>query len=72
MEAVGIRLNKRKPKIYYKPKKSGGLKINSMVQMTKCDEKLVASILGEYSEFKIYQIYFSIHGDNRNANFQVL
>lgn len=49
LEAVGIRLNKQKPNIYYKPKKAGGLKINSMVQLTKIDEKLVASILAEYS-----------------------
>lgn len=49
LEAVGIRLNKERPNIYYKPKKAGGLKINSMVQLTKIDEKLVASILAEYS-----------------------
>lgn len=51
LEAVGIRLNKQKPKIYYKPKKAGGLKINSMVQLTRIDEKLVASILAEYKIF---------------------
>jgi ribosome-interacting GTPase 1 len=50
LETVGIRLNKRKPKIYYKPKKGGGLAINSMVPLTKIDEKLVSSILAEYSK----------------------
>lgn len=51
LEAVGIRLNKQKPKIYYKPRKTGGLAINSMVPLTKIDEKLVHSILAEYSTF---------------------
>lgn len=49
LEAVGIRLNKRKPKIYFKQRKTGGLAINSMVPLTKIDEKLVHSILAEYS-----------------------
>ncbi len=53
LEAVGIRLNKRKPKIYYKQKKTGGLHINSMVKLTKIDEKLVHSILNEYSKYNI-------------------
>jgi ribosome-interacting GTPase 1 len=51
LEAVGIRLNRRKPNIYYKQKKTGGLAINSMVPLTKINEKLVAHILAEYSEF---------------------
>jgi ribosome-interacting GTPase 1 len=49
LEAVGIRLNKQKPKIYFKPRKTGGLAITSMVPLTKIDEKLVHSILAEYS-----------------------
>ena len=49
LEAVGIRLNKKKPNIYYKPRKTGGLAITSMVPLTKIDEKLVHSILAEYS-----------------------
>ena len=52
LEAVGIRLNKRKPGIYYKQRKTGGLTINSMVALTKINEKLVHSILAEYSEYK--------------------
>lgn len=51
LEAVGIRLNRRKPAIYWKRKKTGGLTINSMCTMTKCTEKLVASILSEYKIF---------------------
>ena len=52
LEAVGIRLNKKKPKIYFKQRKSGGLTVNSMVQLTRIDEKLVHSILAEYSKKK--------------------
>lgn len=51
LEAVGIRLNKRKPNIYFKQKKTGGLSINSMIPLTKIDEKLVHSILAEYKIF---------------------
>ena len=50
LEAVGIRLNKRVPNIYYKPKKAGGLTITATVPLTKIDEKLVHSILAEYSK----------------------
>jgi hypothetical protein len=50
LEAVGIRLNKSKPKIYFKPRKSGGLHVNSMVPLTKLDDKLIHSILNEYSK----------------------
>jgi len=51
LEAVGIRLNKQKPKIYFKTRKSGGLAFNSTVPLTKMDEKLVHSILAEYKIF---------------------
>lgn len=57
LEAVGIRLNKKKPKIYYKQRKTGGLTINSMVPLTKMDEKLAQSILSEYSNQKINIIF---------------
>jgi len=57
LEAVGIRLNKKKPNIYYKPKKAGGLTITATVPLTKIDEKLVHSILAEYS--KIASDHFS-------------
>jgi ribosome-interacting GTPase 1 len=50
LEAVGIRLNKRKPNIYFKPRKTGGIAVNSMIPLTKIDEKLVHSILAEYSK----------------------
>jgi ribosome-interacting GTPase 1 len=49
LEAVGIRLNKRPPDIYFKIKKGGGLSINSMLTLTKISERMVQLILHEYS-----------------------
>jgi ribosome-interacting GTPase 1 len=49
LEAVGIRLNQKKPNIYWKRKKTGGLTINSMVKLTKMTERLAAAILSDYS-----------------------
>lgn len=51
LETVGIRLNKSKPNVYFKPKKSGGLAITPVVTLTKIDEKLIHSILAEYKIF---------------------
>uniref|UniRef100_A0A2P2HZ99 Developmentally-regulated GTP-binding protein 2 n=1 Tax=Hirondellea gigas TaxID=1518452 RepID=A0A2P2HZ99_9CRUS len=51
LESVGIRLNKRKPGIYFKQKKAGGLKFNATCQLTKLDEKMVQMILHEYKMF---------------------
>ncbi|KAJ8251829.1 hypothetical protein GJAV_G00225870 [Gymnothorax javanicus] len=51
LESVGIRLNRSKPNIYFKPKKGGGLSYNSTVPLTHCSEKLVQLILHEYKLF---------------------
>uniref|UniRef100_A0A8D3E2N0 Developmentally regulated GTP binding protein 2 n=1 Tax=Scophthalmus maximus TaxID=52904 RepID=A0A8D3E2N0_SCOMX len=51
LETVGIRLNRTKPNIYFKPKKGGGLSYNSTVPLTHCSEKLVQLILHEYKIF---------------------
>lgn len=51
LESVGIRLNKRKPNIYFKQKKGGGLSFNSTCALTHCSEKLVQMIL---QSFKIF------------------
>ncbi|KAA3674676.1 uncharacterized protein DEA37_0001379 [Paragonimus westermani] len=51
LEAVGIRLNKRRPNIYFKLKKTGGLKITSMVPLTRISEKMIQMILQEYKIF---------------------
>ncbi|KAL2629348.1 hypothetical protein R1flu_014034 [Riccia fluitans] len=48
LEAVGLRLNKRPPQIYFKRKKTGGISFNSTMQLTHVDEKLCYQILHEY------------------------
>lgn len=50
LESVGIRLNKKKPNIYFKEKKAGGIAFNSTVPLTKMDEKMVQLICHEYSK----------------------
>ena len=54
LESVGIRLNKRRPNIYFKEKKTGGLSFNSMCTLTKLDEKLVQMVLHEYRKSKSF------------------
>ncbi|KAA8911574.1 hypothetical protein TRICI_003778 [Trichomonascus ciferrii] len=48
LEAVGIRLNRDPPNIYFKVKKAGGLKFNSVAPPKYLDEKMVGSILRDY------------------------
>ncbi|CAA6660933.1 unnamed protein product [Spirodela intermedia] len=48
LEAVGLRLNKRPPQIYFKKKKTGGISFNSTLTLTHVDEKLCYQILHEY------------------------
>lgn len=51
LEAVGIRLNKTKPDVYFKQRISGGIGFSSSVQLTHMDEKMAVSILHEYRIF---------------------
>jgi small GTP-binding protein len=51
LETVGIRLNKRKPNIYFKPKKAGGISFTATCNLTRVDEKLIQMILHEYKIF---------------------
>ncbi|EDW38551.1 GL11955 [Drosophila persimilis] len=51
LESVGIRLNKRKPNIYFKQKKGGGLSFNSTCTLTRCSEKMVQMILHSFKIF---------------------
>jgi len=51
LETCGIRLNTKRPNIYFKPKKGGGIGFNSTLTLTKMDEKLVQLILHEYKIF---------------------
>merc|ERR1719222_1266423 len=48
LDEVGIRLNQKKPDIYFKIKKGGGVGFNSTLPLTHCDEKMVRTILAEY------------------------
>lgn len=51
LESVGIRLNKRKPNIYFKQKKGGGFSFTATCPLTKCSEKMVQMILHSYKIF---------------------
>ncbi|KAF7636924.1 hypothetical protein Mgra_00003663 [Meloidogyne graminicola] len=51
LEAVGIRLNKKPPNIYFKRKAGGGVKFTHTVPLTYCDEKMINSVLHEYKIF---------------------
>ncbi|GMG31755.1 unnamed protein product [Ambrosiozyma monospora] len=48
LEAIGIRLNKKRPDITIKPKKTGGIKLNAITPPKYIDEKMVNSILKDY------------------------
>ncbi len=45
LEAVGIRLNRSPPQVYFKRNKTGGVSFSSTVPLTHVDEKLVNDIL---------------------------
>ncbi|RWS15626.1 developmentally-regulated GTP-binding protein 2-like protein [Dinothrombium tinctorium] len=51
LESVGIRLNKRRPNIYFKEKKSGGITFTATCLLTHLSEKLVQLMLHEYRIF---------------------
>jgi len=51
LESVGIRLNKKKPQIYVKQKKIGGVKFTHTVPLSHVNEKFVMTILHEYKIF---------------------
>jgi len=48
LESVGIRLNVKKPDIYFKVKKTGGITFTATCNLTRMDEKMVRMILHEY------------------------
>jgi ribosome-interacting GTPase 1 len=45
LDAVGIRLNARRPDVVFKKKSTGGLTINCTVKLTKTDEKMIRNVL---------------------------
>ncbi|GLI60341.1 hypothetical protein VaNZ11_002461 [Volvox africanus] len=48
LEAVGIRLNRQPPNVYFKKRKTGGISINSTIPLTHMDDKLIQRVLQEY------------------------
>lgn len=48
LEAVGLRLNRSKPNIYFKVKQGGGIAFNSTLKLTHLNERLVYNILHDY------------------------
>ncbi|ODV82641.1 hypothetical protein CANARDRAFT_10374 [[Candida] arabinofermentans NRRL YB-2248] len=61
LEAIGIRLNKEKPNLTIRLKKTGGIKLNSMTPPKNIDEKLVSSILKDY---KIHNADVMVRDEN--------
>ncbi|KAL7285755.1 hypothetical protein ACG7TL_000864 [Trametes sanguinea] len=53
LDAVGIRLNKKRPDVVFKRKTTGGITINKTVPLTKTDEKTIRTILASYVYNKI-------------------
>ncbi|KAJ1676708.1 Ribosome-interacting GTPase 2, partial [Spiromyces aspiralis] len=51
LEAVGIRLNKSKPNIYFKVKKGGGIAYNATVKQSQLTEKFARDLLHQYKIF---------------------
>lgn len=60
LEAVGIRLNKKRPDVYFKPKSMGGITFTATVPLTKISERMANAILREY---KVHNAELVIHED---------
>lgn len=61
LEAVGIRLNKTKPNISFKIKKTGGVKFNSISPPKHLNEKICYSLLKDY---KIHNADILVRDEN--------
>lgn len=48
LEAVGIRVNREKPNIYFKVKKGGGISFNATCKLTYLNERMAYQILHDY------------------------
>merc|ERR1711920_434035 len=48
LEAVGLRLNRRPPNIFFKKKATGGGHISTTVPLTHTDERAIERVLHEY------------------------
>lgn len=51
IEAMHVRLNKKKPDVYIKEKKAGGIQIAHTVQLTHLDKALARDILNDAGLF---------------------
>ena len=51
LEAVGIRINREKPNIYFKVKKGGGMSFNSTCKLTHLSERLVCQVYKNNLDF---------------------
>ncbi|CAH2353941.1 ribosome-interacting GTPase 2 [[Candida] railenensis] len=61
LESMGIRLNKERPNISIKIKKTGGVKMNSMTPPKYLDEKIVAALL---KDCKIHSADVMVRDEN--------
>lgn len=64
LESVGIRLNKAKPNIYFKQKKGGGLSFNSTCTLSRCNEKMVQTILHSFKIFNAEVLFREDHTED--------
>ena len=48
LETVGLRLNQNPPDVYFKKMKTGGVRFNTTLPLTRMDEKTALNILHEY------------------------
>jgi len=48
LDAVGIRLNKKRPDVVFKRRTTGGITFNTTVKLTKTDERTIRLILASY------------------------
>ncbi|ORZ31463.1 P-loop containing nucleoside triphosphate hydrolase protein [Catenaria anguillulae PL171] len=60
LEAVGIRVNKSKPNVYFKVKTGGGISITTTCKLTKITERMIDGILRDY---RIYHAEVLIRED---------
>ena len=49
-----MRLNRRPPDIYFKKKKTGGVAFNSVVPLTRVDEKMCLRVLAVRSQHSLH------------------
>ena len=54
LETVGLRLNKTPPNIYFKKKKTGGIKFTAVCPLTKLGDDPAKSVYNILHEYKIH------------------